>query len=157
MIENWIDNSPFAYGDGWHPYTISLRLTNWISVYPVFKDMIKAETEFDSKLKESLYLQYRYLQQNLEKDVLGNHYFENIKALIIGSVFFAENKIKNKFKAELLKQLEEQILEDGMHFELSPMYHKIVLEDLIKITYWLKDDGIYTINYLHSEDVKCNL
>ena len=144
LIENWIDNSPFAYGDGWHPYTISLRLTNWISVYPVFKDMIKAETEFDSKLKESLYLQYRYLQQNLEKDVLGNHYFENIKALIIGSVFFAENKIKNKFKAELLKQLEEQILEDGMHFELSPMYHKIVLEDLIKITYWLKDDGIYT-------------
>lgn len=145
LIENWIDNSPFAYGDGWHPYTISLRLTNWISVYPVFKDMIKAETEFDSKLKESLYLQYRYLQQNLEKDVLGNHYFENIKALIIGSVFFAENKIKNKFKAELLKQLEEQILEDGMHFELSPMYHKIVLEDLIKIAYWLREDSEFSL------------
>lgn len=42
-----------------------------------------------------------------------------------------------------MKQLKEQVLEDGMHFELSPMYHKIILEDLIKITYWLKDDGVY--------------
>ena len=30
-----------------------------------------------------------------------------------------------------------------MHFELSPMYHKIILEDLIKIAYWLKDEEIY--------------
>lgn len=143
LIENWIDNNPFAFGDGWHPYTISLRLTNWISVYPVFKDRIKVDKEFDRKIKESIYLQYLYLQKNLEKDVLGNHYFENIKALIIGSIFFAEDKVKDKFKTELLKQLDEQILKDGMHFELSPMYHKIILEDLIKITYWLKDDSVY--------------
>ncbi|MEA4973598.1 hypothetical protein SDC9_95999 [bioreactor metagenome] len=144
LIENWIDNNPFALGDGWHPYTISLRLTNWISVYPVFKDRIKADIEFDRKIKESIYLQYLYLQKNLEKDVLGNHYFENIKALIIGSFFFAEEKVKYKFKAELIKQLDEQVLQDGMHFELSPMYHKIILEDLIKITYWLIDDSIYS-------------
>lgn len=144
LLENWIDKNPFACGDGWHPYTISLRLTNWISVYPVFKDRIKPDKEFDGKIKESLYLQYLYLQKNLEKDVLGNHYFENIKALIIGSIFFEEDKVKYKFKGELLKELEQQILQDGMHFELSPMYHKIILEDLIKITYWLKDDDIYT-------------
>lgn len=143
LIENWIDNNPFAYGDGWHPYTISLRLTNWITVYPIFRDRIKNELEFDKKVKESMYLQYLYLQKNLEKDVLGNHYFENIKALIIGSIFFKEDKIRNKFKFELLKELNNQILKDGMHFELSPMYHKIILEDLIKITYWLSYDKEY--------------
>lgn len=143
FIENWIDNNTLAYGDGWHPYTISLRLTNWISVYQIFKDKIELDDEFTKKIKESMYLQYKYLQKHLEKDVLGNHYFENIKALIIGSIFFEDKRVKDKFKKVLLKQLDEQILKDGMHFELSPMYHKIVLEDLIKITYWLRDEPVY--------------
>ncbi|WP_313238097.1 alginate lyase family protein [Sporosarcina ureae] len=145
MVINWIDNNPYAYGDGWHPYTISLRLTNWISTYKVFEVMIKTDKDFKEVIEASLYLQYQYLQKNLEKDVLGNHYFENIKGLIIGSVFFNEKKVKVRFEKELLKQLKEQILEDGMHFELSPMYHKIILEDLIKITYWLKDEEIAEI------------
>ncbi|MFB4167256.1 heparinase II/III family protein [Virgibacillus sp. JSM 102003] len=143
LINNWIDYNPFAVGDGWHSYTISLRITNWISTYQIFKDRIVIDNDFNKRFKESLYLQYKFLQRNLEKDVLGNHYFENIKALIIGSIYFEETKVKEKFKRELLEQLKEQILEDGMHFELSPMYHKIILEDLIKIAYWLKDDLIY--------------
>lgn len=144
FVENWINNNSFPYGDGWHPYTISLRLTNWILIYQAFKDVIKTDCDFDGKFRQSIYLQYQYLQKNLEKDVLGNHYFENIKALIIGSIFFIDNKVKEKFKKQLLNQLDEQILKDGMHFELSPMYHKIILEDLIKITYWLKDEDIYS-------------
>lgn len=143
LITNWIENNPFPYGNGWHPYTISLRLTNWIVAYQIFKDSVAADNEFNNILKRSIYLQYRYLQSSLEKDVLGNHYFENIKALIIGSIFFEDEKLKNRLIIELLKQLEVQVLEDGMHFELSPMYHKIILEDLIKITYWLKDESIY--------------
>ncbi|MFS0864579.1 heparinase II/III family protein [Fredinandcohnia sp. 179-A 10B2 NHS] len=143
LINNWIDNNRFAYGDGWHPYTISLRITNWISTYQMFEERLEQDVEFNKRFKVSIYEQYKYLQSNLEKDVLGNHYFENIKALIIGSVFFEDIRVKEKFKKELLYQLDEQILDDGMHFELSPMYHKIILEDLIKITYWLKDDIIY--------------
>jgi uncharacterized heparinase superfamily protein len=143
LIDNWINHNPYAFGDGWHPYTISLRITNWIISYQVFKDRIEADKDFEERFQESIYLQYKYLQTNLEKDVLGNHYFENIKALIIGSIFFDDEKIKGEFKKELLKQLDEQILEDGMHFELSPMYHKIILEDLIKITYWLRNEEIY--------------
>jgi hypothetical protein len=109
----------------------------------VFQDEIIIDLEFQKKIRESIQLQYRYLKNNPEKDVLGNHYFENIKALIIGSIFFNDLEIKEKLKKELLKQLDEQILEDGMHFELSPMYHKIILEDLIKIAHWLKNDLIY--------------
>lgn len=143
LVENWIENNPYAFGDGWHPYTISLRITNWIATYQIFKEEISREKAFEKSFRKSIYQQYKYLQNNLEKDVLGNHYFENIKALIVASVFFEDTKVKNKFKKELLKQLKEQILEDGMHFELSPMYHKIILEDLIKIAYWLKNDEVY--------------
>lgn len=143
LICNWIDNNPMPLGDGWHPYTISLRVTNWICTYEVFKERIVKDKQFESKLIDSLYEQYKYLQHNLEKDVLGNHYFENIKALIVGSLFFKESRVKDKFIKELLIQLRKQILKDGMHFELSPMYHKIMLEDLIKITYWLQEEKEY--------------
>lgn len=143
LICNWIDNNPMPLGDGWHPYTISLRVTNWICTYKVFEEEIVKDKQFENKLIDSLYEQYKYLQYNLEKDVLGNHYFENIKALIIGSLFLKEDNVKNKFIKQLLLQLREQILKDGMHFELSPMYHKIMLEDLIKITYWLKEEKEY--------------
>ena len=34
-----------------------------------------------------------------------------------------------------------QILRDGLHFELSPMYHNMMLEGLIKIKYWLDNTG----------------
>ncbi len=150
FVENWISNNPIAIGDGWHPYTISLRLTNWIVTYQVFKDRIMMDGAFHNKFLESMYQQYQYLQKNLEQDVLGNHYFENIKGLILGSIFFNDIKGKEKYKRALLNQLKEQILADGMHFELSPMYHKIILEDLIKITYWLKNDSIYNqlISYI---------
>lgn len=143
LTVNWIVNNPYPYGDGWHPYTISLRITNWISTYKVFLDEINNDMNFRDQMVESLYTQYSYLQKNLEKDVLGNHYFENIKALIIGSIFFGEEHVKSEFTKELLKQLKEQILKDGIHFELTPMYHKIILEDLIKITVWLKNESVY--------------
>lgn len=143
LISNWINNNPCPYGDGWHSYTISLRIVNWMSTFEIFSDSIEEDVNFKTRMLESLYEQYSYLQKNLEKDVLGNHYFENIKAMLIGSIFFKEERIKSKFIKELMIQLREQILDDGMHFERTPMYHKIVLEDLIKIAVWLKMESSY--------------
>lgn len=139
LITSWINLNPLPIGDGWHPYTISLRLTNWICGYQLFFESLKNEKEFQVLMKKSIYVQYRFLQENLEKDVLGNHYFENIKALIASSIFLNDTKVLNTSLEKLLNQLNAQILEDGMHFELSPMYHKIILEDLLKIAFWIKD------------------
>lgn len=55
LIKNWIENNPFAYGDGWHSYTISLRITNWISTYQIFKGKIIEDDDFDKSFRESMY------------------------------------------------------------------------------------------------------
>lgn len=166
LISKWITNNiPFA-GDGWHPYTISLRLVNWISTITVFKSLFENDQNFKLKFISSVELQYRYLKNNLEKDVLGNHYFENIKALILCSIWLNEADILRYSVNELQKQVNEQVLPDGMHFELSPMYHKIILEDLIRINYWLKNikHGIYydeiiskMLNYIYSIEKDINV
>lgn len=43
----------------------------------------------------------------------------------------------------LKTQVNEQVLDDGMHFELSPMYQKIVLEDLMRAAIVLQRLGLW--------------
>jgi uncharacterized heparinase superfamily protein len=76
------------------------------------------------------------LRRKLEFHLLGNHLFENIKALIFAGIFFtgAEADEWRLFGTKLLlKQLKEQVLIDGGHFELSPMYHSIILEGVLDL------------------------
>lgn len=113
--------------DALHPYTISLRIINVLVKRP--------------DLTEWLYPQYRYLIDNQETRLLANHYFENLKTIVICALIYDEESIYKKYVKKLIEQCREQILSDGVHFELSPMYQKIILEDLIRVAYFLKQAG----------------
>ena len=59
---------------------------------------------------------------------------KNAKALIFAGLFFDDKEAETWFlkgKSILERELSNQVLLDGGHCELSPMYHSIVLEDLI--------------------------
>ena len=62
---------------------------------------------------------------------MGNHLLENGFALFISAYFFQDKFIYKKAYSILKAELEEQILPDGAHFELSPMYHQIMLFRLL--------------------------
>ena len=67
---------------------------------------------------------------------MANHLIANAKALIFSGVFFSckeATKFSRQGEKILKKQIKEQILDDGGHFERSPMYHSIILEDLMDI------------------------
>lgn len=142
LVEEWIKDNPFGQGDGWEPYPISLRVVNWIKNYIFFKDLIKADSEFQILFLKELYLQTLFLEKNLEFHLCGNHLLKNIKALIFSGIFFESgdaDRWRKKGLKMLREELKEQILSDGGHFERSPMYHKIVLQDLIETYVLLKD------------------
>ena len=131
MISGWISSNPrSAGGVGWDAYPTSLRLICWLSCYGYLESHFDAD--FKQLMLSSMGEQYAHLALHLEKHLLGNHYFENLKTLVICSIFFRDNKMLTSALKELKKQCAEQILPDGMHFELSPMYHKIILEDLLR-------------------------
>jgi len=128
-IATWIECfDSFPSGDAWAPYTISLRVINWLIVWDILGDDLVIP-----RFKESIFRQYKYLQKNTELHLLGNHYLENLKCLYICSEIFEDIRNVAKYSRLLEKELDEQILHDGMHFELSFMYHKIVMEDLIRV------------------------
>lgn len=129
----WIADNREGTGDGWHPYTISLRLTNlWICL-DGFGEAVREDKEFFRKLNDSMYAQYLHLQKRLELHLLGNHYFENLKAVVLGALYFKEPGVYDAYKLRLSDEIEEQILPDGVHYERSLMYHKLILEDLMRM------------------------
>ena len=85
---------------------------------------------------QSLAVQTRWLRKNLEWHLLGNHLFANAKALVFAGAFFSGPEA-DEWLAKGLEILErevpEQILKDGGHFERSPMYHEIILGDLLDL------------------------
>ena len=129
LIQKWIEENPPGHGNGWEPYPSSLRIVNWIKW-----SLLGADIKQD--WHDSLAVQVRYLSQNLEYHILGNHLFSNAKALIYAGLYFQGIEAEKWYKTGITifnKELQEQVLPDGGNFELSPMYHAIFLEDLLDI------------------------
>lgn len=106
------------------PYPVSLRVINtilFISKHNVENHVI------DKVLKQ----QINYLENNLEYHLLANHLLENIFTLFISAFTLQSKDLLTKANNLLQQQLKEQIVNNGAHFELSPMYHSIILSKLL--------------------------
>ena len=128
LVEDWIKSNPSQYGVGWDPYCLSLRIVNWIKWFNRLH-----ESQLDKAWVKSLCLQVQVLDKRLEYHILGNHIFANSKALIFAGCFMngdAGLSWLEKGVKLLDHEISEQFLSDGAHFELSPMYHAILLWDL---------------------------
>lgn len=136
MIEGWIDHNPLGTNPAWASYTTALRIVNWISYFGYVCDNL--EKRFRDKMLKSLHEQYAYLANHLEKDILGNHYFEDLEGLVLASLLFKDDRLFDRALSEFKAECREEILSDGMHFELSPMYHKIILEGMLRIAVALR-------------------
>lgn len=136
LIARWLaENSPGS-GNGWEPYPTSLRIVNWV------KWLVIGNAAVPGMLK-SLTLQAGWLAGRLERHLLGNHLFANAKALVFAGLFFEGPQAAawlDKGLKIITKELPEQVLPDGGNFERSPMYHAIILEDVLDLvnaaTHW---------------------
>ena len=128
-VARWIDENPPASGNGWEPYPCSLRIVNWIKWSLGGQPLAPA-------WQRSLAVQLRWLRRRLEFHLLGNHLFANAKALLFGGLYFEGDEAaawQRRALAILRRQLPEQVLADGGHFERSPMYHALMLQDVLDL------------------------
>ncbi len=129
LIARWIAENPVGQGCGWEPYPTSLRIVNWI------KWALLGGAP-DEAARHSLAVQARALSSRVEWHLLGNHLLANAKALVFAGCFFegaeAQGWLRKGLKI-LAAQHGEQILADGGHFERSPMYHAILLEEVLDL------------------------
>lgn len=133
LIDSWIAGNPATAGDGWEPYPLSLRVVNWIKAW---LQGGLASQPVPGHWLDSLATQLAWLERRVEYHLLANHLLKNGKALFFGGLFLAgpdADRWRRLGLAILLREADEQVLADGGHFERSPMYHGIVLEDLLDV------------------------
>jgi len=129
LIERWIAENPPGRGTGWEPYPASRRIVNWIKW--ALGGGVLSRAALDS-----LAAQARWLAKRLEWHLLGNHLWSNAKALVFAGSFFSGSEAdgwRARGARILAAELAEQVLPDGGHFELSPMYHALALEDALDL------------------------
>lgn len=129
LLARWVAENPPGAGNGWEPYPSSLRIVNWIKWW-------LAGNVLEAAWVDSLAVQARWLRRHIEWHLLGNHLFVNAKALVFAGLFFAGDEAAEWLARGLRilgREVPEQVLPDGGHFELSPMYHAIILEDVLDL------------------------
>ena len=129
LLVDWVARNPPAGGNGWEPYPTSLRIVNWVR-------WALAGNALPEPCVHSLAVQARWLARRLEIHLLGNHLFANAKALVFAGLFFEGREAAGWLRTGLrllARELPEQVLADGGHFERSTMYHALALEDLLDL------------------------
>lgn len=124
LLNKWAAENPVGLGNGWEPYPISLRVPNILKAW-------QAGLPLQEKHFKSVYAQASFLSNDLEKHLLGNHYFVNLKALLFAGVIFNNARWLKLAEKGLMSEIPEQTLEDGANFELTPMYHSLILVDML--------------------------
>jgi uncharacterized heparinase superfamily protein len=144
LLQRWVAENPPGVGNGWEPYPTSLRIVNWIK-WVLTPQGLRGSRALSPECQHSLAVQARWLRRRLEYHLLGNHLFANAKALVFAGAFFlgpegAAGAVAREPASWLAlgqrllrRELVEQILPDGGHFERSPMYHAILLEDVLDV------------------------
>jgi uncharacterized heparinase superfamily protein len=141
---DWIENNKPGEAPGWEPYPTSLRIVNWCKFH--WRSRCLSQDVIDN-----LALQAELLYKSVEWHLMANHLFANGKALIFAGIFFNDplsDRWLRKGVNIITRQLDEQILADGGHFELSPMYHCIILEDCLDLVNLLGQSDLSETNRL---------
>lgn len=137
LLERWVAENRPGLGTAWEPYPTSQRIVNWIK-------WSLGGNRWSAAVEQSLAVQTRWLSRRIEHHLLGNHVFSNAKALLFAGLFFEGAEADSWFaagRALIERELHEQVLADGGHFERSPMYHALFMEDVLDIVNVLRACG----------------
>jgi len=133
--EQWIDANPCGGSVNWScTMEAALRIFSWAWFFHVFHDAPSwRDAGFRFRFLRSLYLHVEFTDRHIERsDVNGNHYTADAAALVVGGLFFGEGQGPQRWQQEgwriLCEEMPRQIFPDGVDFEASVPYHRLVAE-----------------------------
>lgn len=131
LILSWIQTNPFACSVNWAcTMDVALRGIVWTWLFHVFKrSSTWNDPHFRWELLKSLYLHGIFISRHLEKsDVNGNHYTADAAGLVFIGLFFGKDSWHQEGWSILQDEIKLQVFEDGVDFEASIPYHRLVQE-----------------------------
>lgn len=136
QIKDWIQLNKYGNGPNWmNAMEVAIRVVNWSITFDVLRDVFqeKKYENFIKKWLKSIDQHTYYIVSNLEYGpIISNHYLSDIVGLLYVSQYFPELSLSKKVEKIALRGLEEcmrrQVYDDGVDFESSISYHRLVTE-----------------------------
>jgi uncharacterized heparinase superfamily protein len=134
VLVDWEESNPLAHSANWQPMEASMRSINLCAVSGMLRSLDSDQTELSAALLRLLSAHGEFIWRTREfSDIRGNHYAANIAALILigaelGPAYPASESWLRFGSQKLDAEIPVQFLPDGVHFEKSVAYHRLVTE-----------------------------
>lgn len=132
LARSWAESQPIArrgfHRVAWNERVVATRLGHWACVGSLL-GLRPCDPDADWLARE-IVRHAAFLRDNLALDLQANHLFRDCVALAFAHEIAG---CAPDGLALLEREVREQILPDGAHYERSPMYHAVCVEDLIDV------------------------
>ncbi|NQU59881.1 MAG: alginate lyase family protein [Rhodospirillales bacterium] len=135
IIDEWTPANPLSQGVNWAcTMDVALRGISLVWLFRVFHQTAAwSDDRFRRDFLKLLYLHGDFTARHLEwSDINGNHLLADACGLVVMGLFFGDAKAPQSWQEEgwriLEDELPKQVFPDGVDFEVSAAYQRLVLE-----------------------------
>lgn len=131
VLDEWIAANPYAATVNWSvTMEVALRILSWSWLLGALghSDAWR-DTGFRARFLRALWLHGDYTRRHLEaSDVNGNHFTADAAGLVFAGLLFEHHDWADEGWGLLVQELPRQVHPDGVDFEASAAYHRLVGE-----------------------------
>ncbi|WP_242206078.1 alginate lyase family protein [Aestuariivivens insulae] len=145
QVNHWIDHNPlpsledkYKNSAAWRRIEAGIRCENWIKAFEYIKNSKHVTPKFLAKFLKALYQHGQYIDSafsNFSKT--SNWGVLEYQGLFNVSVFLEDFNTAQDWQSNAIDRLTQcialQVLEDGTHWEHSPMYHNEVFHCFMNV------------------------
>jgi hypothetical protein len=133
--ESWREQNPVGRGVNWScAMEVALRAMNLLAAFSLFRGSPLLSGERLRMLLTMFDQHGAHIRRNLEFThvATSNHYLSDLAGLLWLAIMLPELSAAREWRewalAEMLKEMDKQVLADGADYEASTGYHRFVLE-----------------------------
>jgi len=139
QIDDWIEQNPRGLGIHWCcTMEVAIRAFVWIALLGLLRESPEFDDPFLGRLTRSLWVHGRHIRRHLEIGTDGatsNHYLSNLIGLYAIACGLPELREARAWRLlarrGLIDEMNKQVHPDGVDFERSIPYHRLVTEIFI--------------------------
>jgi uncharacterized heparinase superfamily protein len=135
VLEDWMVGNPYAHSVNWAcTMEVAMRILSWTWFFHVFcRSRAWADETFQARFLRTLFLHGEFTERYLERsDINGNHFTADAVAMVFAGLFFGQGVAPRRWSRagwqHLCQELPRQVFSDGVDFEASVAYHRLVFE-----------------------------
>ena len=149
QLLSWIEENPYKLGINWmEGIEAAIRIISWVWAYYFFLDSKYFNEKGHFEFLKCLYVHTKFIEEHLSDkwQINNNHLMAEAAGLALMGVMFPEFKEAERWKkkgiALLERELNTQILRDGVTWEQSTGYHKFVTDLCLLVVILMVKNGM---------------